>query len=124
MVTAGKRLRAVWGAALAREAERTGAELEFDERELEALEAAADAADRRAVLRRRFAAAKAAGDDDRMVKISGEVRQLDRAIRDQIGRIEIGAAPEKSERHARAARSRWERREWPAEARYGRRGGA
>lgn len=120
MATAGERLRAQWDAALAAESD-AGKPLEWDETEAHHLGAAARAADRIELLQAQLAA-EATGENrpEITVKISAELRALDKAVGDHLGRLHIGEGPAKSGRHVAAARARWDRRnaEW-ASARQG-----
>ena len=109
-LTAGQQLRKRVEAELAAEAERVGHRLEFDAKELECLRLAVSAEDRREYLLGVLAEAQEAGDVPLLaVKISAEVRALDRQIVDLLGRISYQIGTGKSVRHQRAAAARWDR---------------
>lgn len=106
---AGARVKADLAAALARAARELGRPLEWSEAEAQAIDAAVRAADQAQVLREMFAAELA--DQARpavAVKLSAELRLLDKAVVDLVARVNPGVGPAKSERHVRAARSRWD----------------
>jgi hypothetical protein len=109
--TAGGRLRVELDTALARAAKDVGAPLEWSEQELVVLERACSTADRADVLRASFDAEKE-GDakPSVLVKLSAELRMLDKQVVDLIARVNPDVGPAKSDRHQRAARSRWDRR--------------
>jgi hypothetical protein len=116
-----KRLRATLGDALgdARVVRSffTVIELVWDEKEALAIDAAAAAADRRTELQDRYDARLAAGaESTELTKLSAELRACEKAIVDMTAKISFDAGPAKSERHVRAARSRWDRRDaaWAA----------
>jgi hypothetical protein len=115
-MTPGERLRAALDAALAREAQQSGRQLEWDERDTHHLDAAARCADRVDLLQSQLDA-ELAGENRAsvVVKISAELRALDRAVAEHLGKIQVGV-PAKSERHVAAVRARWERRDaaWAA----------
>jgi hypothetical protein len=115
---AGRQLRKQLDAALATASRDLGAALEFTETELLTIAAAQAAADRGEVLRRLWDERLAAGDADPavLVKISTEARLCERATVDLIGKVSTGLAPAKSERHVKAVRARWDRRDaaWAA----------
>ncbi|MGH3560443.1 MAG: hypothetical protein ACRDTN_01175 [Mycobacterium sp.] len=48
--------------------------------------------------------------------VIAEIRALDKAIGDHLGRVQVGAGAAKSEQHQRAVQARWDRRnaEWAA----------
>jgi hypothetical protein len=46
-----------------------------------------------------------------VVKISAELRALDKAVGDHLGRVQVGEGAAKSSQHQAAARSRWDRRD-------------
>lgn len=50
-----------------------------------------------------------------VVKISAELRALDRAVAEHLSKVQIGV-PAKSDRHVAAVRARWDRRDaaWAA----------
>ena len=107
----GGRLRARMDEALARAGRDAGQSLEWSEVELQALEVAAETADRALVLQG-LLEEELAGENRPMavVKLSAELRLLDKAVLDVLGRVNVGPGVAKSERHVRAARSRWDRR--------------
>ncbi|AFJ36987.1 hypothetical protein W7S_20180 [Mycobacterium sp. MOTT36Y] len=107
-MTAGEALRATMDAALADASEGDSKDYEWSEHELHHLEAASRAADRVELLQRALDAAAAANDPALAVKISAELRACDKAIGDHLARVQIGEGPAKSERHQRAANSRWD----------------
>lgn len=112
-MTAGEELRARWDAALAAHDK----ELSWVEAELHHLEAAARAADRIEVLQGQLAAELAGEARPTVcVKLSGELRALDKAVGDHLGRVNIGEDPAKSEPHQRAVNARWARRRAEHEA--------
>ncbi|ODR03620.1 hypothetical protein BHQ15_17835 [Mycolicibacillus koreensis] len=109
-MTAGNRLRRDLDAALAAAGKELGTRLEWDEREADVIGRAAATADRLEVLRAAFDAESAGGADPAvLVKLSAELRALDRLVVDLVARVNPGVGPAKSQRHIRAARSRWER---------------
>lgn len=107
--TAGRRLRTAMDAALQRTRIELGQPtLQFDERELDALNRACDTADRAEVLQQIFNAEQ--DDQNRpavLAKVSAEIRALDRQVVDLVARVNLDVGPAKSERHQRAARHRW-----------------
>lgn len=121
-MTAGERLRADMDAALASEAKASGKSLEWTEAEQHHLAAAARTADRIELLQRQLAA-ETSGDNRPtvIVKISAELRALDKAVGDHLSCVTVGTGRAKSEKHQRAVRARWDRRDaaWAA-AREGR----
>lgn len=106
---AGRRLVDDQHEALRRAGEEAGVALVWSETEEAALERAGQTVDRAERLRKVF--------DDEMrgdahpavlVKISGELRQLDRQVIALLAQLNPeGEDTPKSERHQRAARSRW-----------------
>ncbi len=105
--TAGARLRAVWAAELA----AVDPELEFTPADEQHLGAASGAADRAEVLRAAFAAESAGeGRPAELVRLSSELRLLDRAVADHLGRVVLGEGPAKSPQHRAAANARWDAR--------------
>jgi hypothetical protein len=112
-VTAGEALRARWDAALF----DYDASLSWDEAECHHLEAAARAADRIELLQKQLDA-EAAGENRPtvLVKISAELRALDRAVGDHLGRVTIGEGAGKSPQHQAAANARWTARRAEHEA--------
>lgn len=110
-LTAGGRLRADMDAALAHASRDAGQRLEWSEQELHVLELAGETADRAAVLKELFAAEQDGENRPSMlVKISAEVRALNRQVVELVARVNPGVGAAKSARHVRAARSRWDRR--------------
>lgn len=105
-MSAGDELRAAWDAELAAH----DPALEWDPAEEHHLGAAARAADRAAALRVAFAA-ELAGEQrpGELVKLSAELRALDKAIGDHLGRLQIGEGPAKSRQHQAAVNARWDR---------------
>jgi hypothetical protein len=111
-MTAGRRLRADLDALLERAREDLGEpNLNWDERELDVIARAAETADRADDLRAAFTA-ELAGDNRAAVlcKISAEVRACDKSVVDLVAKVNPGVGPASSERHVRAAKSRWDRR--------------
>lgn len=111
-LSAGERLRADMDAALQRASDALGQPadepLEWTEQELVALEAACGAADRAEILDAAFAAE--IGGEKRssvLVKLSAEVRALDRQVVDLLAKVNPGLGPGLSERHQKASRARW-----------------
>jgi hypothetical protein len=109
--TAGQKMRAEFDDALDRAGRSAGKRLVWDEHEAHALAAAATAADRRAELQQVYDN-ELAGESRPaiLVKLSTELRPLDKAIADHIGRVRIGVGVAKSDRHQRAVNARWDRR--------------
>lgn len=109
--TAGQRLRETFDQALDRASQQLGKRMAWDEHELEALVAAASAADRRYELQRVYRD-ELAGDRRPaiLVKLSAEMRLLDKAVADHLGRVRVGPGVAKSERHQRAVNARWQRK--------------
>jgi hypothetical protein len=105
---AGPRLRFDLDQALDRAGREIGQNLEWSEQELLVIDRAVAAADRAAVLAKLW---KAELDGDALpavlVKISAEMRACERAVVDLVTRVNPGIGPAKSDRHTRAARSRW-----------------
>jgi hypothetical protein len=115
--TPGQRLCEQFGTALERASQRIGKRLQYDEHETEALNAAAAAADRRAELELIYrneltGAARAT----LLVKLSAEMRLLDKCVTDHLARVRIGPGVAKSERHQRAVNARWQRHKEAQEA--------
>ncbi|MGV0788681.1 hypothetical protein ABQF33_17370 [Mycolicibacterium sp. XJ2] len=108
--TAGQRLRETFDQGLDRASQQLGKRLTWDEHELEALTAAATAADRCEELQRVYRD-ELAGErrPALLVKLSAEMRLLDKAVADHVGRVRIGPGVAKSERHQRAVNARWDR---------------
>lgn len=109
--TAGQRLRETFDEALDQASQQLGKRLTWDEHELQALAAAASAADRRDELQRVYRD-ELAGEQrpPALVKLSAELRLLDKAVADHLGRVRIGVGVAKSERHQRAVNARWQRK--------------
>ena len=107
--TAGARLHSELDAALARAGKELGRSLEWDEQETLTLVTAVKAADRAEVLREMFAAERAGeARAEILLKISAELRQVDRQVVDLASRLNPGVGPAKSARHVKAARRRWD----------------
>ncbi|MDX1885363.1 hypothetical protein [Mycolicibacterium sp. 120270] len=108
--TAGQQLRGMFDKALDRASQQLGKRMAWDEHELEALTAASSAADRRDELQRVYRD-ELAGERRPavLVKLSTELRLLDKAVADHLSRVRIGPGVAKSERHQRAVNARWQR---------------
>lgn len=111
-LTAGARLRRAFDAALEVGSQQLGKRLEWDEHEAESLRAACSCADRREQLQAAYDA-ELAGENrpGALVKLSAELRLLDKEVSSHLARVRVGPGVAKSERHQRAANSRWSRRE-------------
>jgi len=107
--SAGARLSADLDGALVRAGKEIGRTLEWSEQEVQVIGLAARTADRAEILRCLFDAERA-GDASPMilVRLSAELRLLDRQVVDLVGRVRVGVGPAKSVRHQRAARRRWD----------------
>ena len=106
--SAGDALRADMAEALARASKDLGQNLEWSEREVDIIGRAGSTADRAEELREVYAAERAGEDRATVsVKLSAELRALDRQVVDLVARVNAGLGPPKSERHQRAARARW-----------------
>lgn len=106
----GARIRADMDAALARASRDAGQPLEFTEQETELIDMAVLSADRAALLRELFTAEQEGEGRPRiLVPLSTEIRCLDKAVVDLVGRVNPGVGAGKSPRHVRAASVRWER---------------
>ncbi|CDM76133.1 hypothetical protein MMARE11_19860 [Mycobacterium marinum E11] len=107
---AGARLRFELDQALERAGREAGQNLEWSEQELQVIDRAAAATDRAAVLGRLWKK-EVAGEAQPavLVKLSAELRACERAAVDLVARVNPGIGPAKSDRHQRAARSRWDR---------------
>jgi hypothetical protein len=116
VATAGEELRARMDAALASAGQDAGAALEWSETELHHLDAAARCADRIELLQARLGDAMAEEDPSAAVKLSAELRMLDKAVGDHLGKVQVGAGEAKSERHQRAVNARWDARRAEHEA--------
>lgn len=110
--TAGALLRLDMDAALQRASDALGQPpdqpLEWTEQEATALDAACTAADRSEVLHAAFEL-EMAGEKrpSVLVKLSAELRALDRQVVDMLAKVNPGLGPGVSERHQRASRARW-----------------
>lgn len=110
--SAGQTLRDEFDDALAKASKRLGKTMHWDEHERHALTAACSAADRRAELQTVFDAERSGENQPGvLIKLSAELRQLDKAIADHLGRVRIGPGVAKSERHQRAVNARWSRKQ-------------
>ncbi|WP_434158802.1 hypothetical protein C5142_18255 [Rhodococcus sp. BGS-1C] len=109
---AGKRLVAEQNVALARTSKQTGEELAWSEAEIVALERAGETVDRAEKVRKLLDAEMRA-DEVRpamVVKLSAELRALDRLVVDLVAKLNpYSEGQAKSNRHQRAANSRWQR---------------
>jgi hypothetical protein len=107
---AGARLRFDLDQVLDRASREIGQKLEWSEQELLVIDRAAAAADREAVLGRLWKK-ELTGDASPtvLVKLSAEMRACERAVIDLVARVNPGIGPAKSDRHQRAAQSRWGR---------------
>jgi hypothetical protein len=83
--------------------------LEWSEQELVALEAACAAADRSEALGEMFASEQRNKPPmpALLVKLSAEMRALDRQVVDLLGKVNPGLEPAVSARHQKASRERW-----------------
>ena len=108
-MTAGDQLRADMARALAHAVRDAGRPLEFDERKTRTIDAAAAAADRGEQLQL-LLASELAGETHASVavKLAAEIRLLEKHITDLLARVNPGPGQAKSDRHVRAARSRWD----------------
>jgi len=116
--TAGQKLRAKMNRAL-RDSGIVGAE--FDEYELEALDAACAAADRAEQLQRVYddALASETAKETTLIRLSAEIRHCERQALQMLERVRLTPEPPKSARHQRAANARWGRQRKRNEARIG-----
>ncbi|ORV44541.1 hypothetical protein AWC02_14945 [Mycolicibacter engbaekii] len=107
-MSAGDDLRAAWAAELA----AADPALEWSPHELTHLDAACRAADRAEALRLAFAAEQAGEQrPDVLVKLSSELRMLDKAVADHLGRLTLAEDERvKSPQHQAAANARWDAR--------------
>lgn len=111
-LTAGRRLRAKLDEALAHAAEQSGKQLEWSEQELLILERACQTADRAEAVRELFDAEQAGeGSPAVLVKLSAELRMLDKQTVDFVKGVNPDVGPAKSDRHQRAVQARWDRRD-------------
>lgn len=110
-ITAGQALRESLDAALARVGKKAGATLVWSEHELQSLDAAAAAADRRAGLQKLYDKELAALEPrvTVVIKLAAEIRACEKAIEDRLARVNVGEGAAKSTRHQRAATVRWDR---------------
>jgi hypothetical protein len=109
-MTAGDQLRADMARALEHAAREAGRVLEFDEREARTITAAAAAADRGEQLRALWDAELAGRTRPSVaVKLAAEIRLCEKHVVDLLARVNPGPGQVKSDRHVRAARSRWDR---------------
>lgn len=109
-VTAGRKLKAEFDAALVEASKQLGQVLEWDEHERLALAAAVSSADRREQLQKVYDGEL--GGEARpgeLVRLSGEIRLLDKLVAESLSKVRVGVGVAKSDRHQRAARSRWDR---------------
>lgn len=90
-LTAGRRLRRDLDAALREVGEERGLTLVWTVREVAWISLACSAADRAEALQRLWDAAQGEGKAGGLVRLSGELRQLERQVADLVGRLEIGA---------------------------------
>lgn len=107
-MSAGDDLRAVWEAELA----AVDPTLEWAPHEAHHMDAACRAADRAEALRAAFAAEQAGEQRPaELVRLSSELRLLDKAIADHLARIALGEDERaKSPQHQAAANARWDAR--------------
>jgi hypothetical protein len=94
-----------------------GQVLQWDDKERFAIDAAVAAADRRSQLQARYDSRLAAdAESAELVKLSAELRLCERVVVDMTSKLSIGVGQAKSERHVKASRSRWDRRDaqWAA----------
>lgn len=93
--TAGEKLRQRFEDSRIRESEASKSQLEWTEHELTALEAAAEAADQAEVLRERWATAAQNPETslNALVKLSGELRALDRQVSELLAKVQIEPKP-------------------------------
>lgn len=113
-MSAGDDLRAAWEAELA----AVDPTLEWGPHEAAHMDAACRAADRAEALRAAFDAERAGEQrPDVLVRVSSELRMLDKAIADHLGRITLGEdGRAKSPQHQAAANARWDARRAQREA--------
>ncbi len=107
---ASTQLRAALDAALARESDRLGKSLRWDEREAQHVAAACTAADHVELLTRRLDA-EVSGENRAtiLVQCCSEIRPQNKALAEHLGRLQLDefAPPAKSAQHRAAALSRW-----------------
>jgi hypothetical protein len=111
-MSAGQKLRRSLDMELRKAGQLQNVVLVWRPAERVALDAACKAADMAQLLAARLDAVAAgdadgAVDDPLLLKLSAELRQQRRAVADMVARLEFGPDRVKSERHVRAARSRW-----------------
>ncbi|MGH3556435.1 hypothetical protein [Mycobacterium sp.] len=108
-MTPGQQLRAALDAALAREGERLGQQLRWDEREQHHIDAACRAVDAVELLDRRIAAEQVGEDRGTMVvKYLAERRLQDDKVAEHLKWLQLEQfAPLKSPRHVAAGAARW-----------------
>jgi hypothetical protein len=105
-VSAGERLRQEMDAALHRASPEQP--LEWTEQERVALHAVCSTADRAEVIRAAFDAERdGEARSTVLVKLSAELRALDRQVVDLLAKVNPGLGPAVSERHQKASRARW-----------------
>lgn len=94
---------------------------EFDEYETEALSAACAAADRAEQLQRAYDAelSQAEPKATTLVRLSAEMRHCEREKLARLALVRLTPEPVKSERHRRAAQTRWDRKRAREAARVG-----
>lgn len=109
--TAGEKLRDSLNAQLARASEDAREDLEWTNQEEAVLARAADAADRAEILNDRWVALAndPATDPALLVKVSGELRALERSITDLVFKVSPELGQAKSFQHQKAAQTRWNR---------------
>jgi hypothetical protein len=107
---AGRQLRFDLDLALTRAGRELGQSLEWSEQESQVIDRAVAAADRAEVLGRSWKK-EIAGEarPSVLVKLSAEMRACERAVVDLVARVNPGVRDAKSDRHQRAAQSRWGR---------------
>jgi hypothetical protein len=116
--SAGQKLRSKLNRAL-RDSGIVGAE--FDEYELEALDAACAAADRGEQLQAVYddALASGAAKETTLVRLSAEIRHCERQSVQMLERVRLTPEAPKSVRHQRAVQRRWDWQRKRNEARVG-----
>jgi hypothetical protein len=109
-ICAGQKLRADMARAQEHAAREAGRPLMFDERETLAIDSAPAAADRAEQLRALWDA-ELAGEarPSAVIKIAAELRLLEKHVTDLLAKVNTEPGQAKSDRHVRAARSRWDR---------------
>ncbi|OBB10727.1 hypothetical protein A5731_22630 [Mycolicibacterium conceptionense] len=107
--TAGDRLREQLDSQLARAGEDIGAQLEWTSQEEIVIARAVDAADRAEHLAGCWDALTANPETDPalLVKVSGELRALEKSINEMVYKVSMSEDRAKSTQHQRAAQSRW-----------------